>query len=126
MASADQVNMEVKHALPSTRPDVQHGSVTILHAMLVRQFRRNDMAITNQLRILLCGFLQPANMLLGDDEDVHRTLRPDIVECESAIIFVDLFRGCFAPDHAAEQTSGFKVGHRHTVSSFCFPVSRSF
>ena len=47
VASADQMNMEVKHALPSTRPDVKHGSVTILNAVLVRQFRRNDVAVTD-------------------------------------------------------------------------------
>jgi hypothetical protein len=98
------MHVEMKNGLPGTRSDVEHGSIAILDAALPRDIGGDELATADHFCILGRGFLQSAQVLLGNDEHMRRSLRINIVEGIYVLVFVDFLGGYFPANDAAEQT----------------------
>jgi len=97
------VYVQVKNGLPRTRPDVEHGSVAILDAALACDIGGGELAVADKLGILGQRFFQSADVLLGNDQHVRRSLRINIVEGVGMLVFVNFLGGYFPANDAAEQ-----------------------
>jgi hypothetical protein len=111
--------MKMKHGLPRTRADIEHGAIPILDIALPGDLGGDQVAAADQLRVFQLRFLQSREMLLGDDENVRRRLRIHIFERKDLLILMDLPGGNFSTNDAAEQASAGRFGH--AGSPLCEP-----
>jgi len=107
-ATADEVNVKMKDGLAREGADVDHGAVAIFDAALAGDLGGGKLASADDFRVFGLRFFQAGDVLLGDDENVCRPLRIEILEGEDVVIFEDLFRGDFAAKQAAEKTVNHK------------------
>ena len=96
--------MQVKDGLAGARSDVEHRPISILNAALTRNVRGCEMTAANGFRVFGLRFLQSANMLFWNDQHVGWRLRIDVLKRVGVVIFINLLRGNFAGNNAAEQT----------------------
>lgn len=100
------MQMQVRNAFTRIRAAVDHDAITRRKQIqLFRHRARSEKQFSEQRSIRWRRFSQSRNHTLGNDQDVHRRLRIDIVESKHVVIFPDDVRGNFAPDDF------FKNGH---------------
>jgi hypothetical protein len=96
--------VQVKYRLAGARPYIQHGPVAVFDFSLTRNLRGCKMTAANDLRVRSLRLLQSGKVLLRDNQNVRRGLRPDIFEREYVFVFMDLPGRNVAADDAAEKT----------------------
>src|SRR5271166_6239899 len=108
-ASAEQVNVHVKHRLTCAGTDIQDSAVSLLDLALARDFGSGEMAAANDLGVGGLGFLQSSKMPFGNDEHMRGCLRVDVFEGEDVFVFVDFLGRNLAADDATEKAVW--IGH---------------
>jgi len=103
VAAANQVQVKVEDGLAGTRADVIHGPVSVLDAALVRNFRRDEVRVADDLRVFRRSFLDADDVFLGNNEQVRGRLRANVFDREDMVVFVDLLRGDLPGEDVAEQ-----------------------
>lgn len=101
-ASANQVHMQMKHALTRFRAHIEHRAIAIFNATFPRKLGRDHMAVAHLGGIIGRSFLQSTNVPLGDNENMGWRLRVDVLEGKRAIVFVDLLGLRLTFDNSAE------------------------
>src|SRR5579859_3306136 len=111
--SAQQMQMQMKHRLPSSRTYVEHRSIAVLDLTFAGDVRSNEMALADNLRVLGLGFFHSNDVLFRNDENVCGSLRVDVLKDQGLTVFVDFFCGNFTTNNAAEKTiHRFSSGRR--------------
>lgn len=112
MASAEQVQVEVEDGLSGAGADVEDGAIAALDAALASDAGGGELALADQFSIFGLRFLQSGEVALGDDEDVRRGLRVDVLEGEGVLVLVNLLGGDLAGDDLAEEAIHKNAGAR--------------
>jgi hypothetical protein len=108
LASADEVDVKMKHGLTCAGADIEYRAIAVLDAAQARDFSGGEMTAADDSSFLGGGFFQSANVFFGDDEYVRRGLRIEVFESVGDVILVNFFGRNFAGNDTAEQA----VGHR--------------
>ena len=103
--------MQMQDRLARARADVVDGAIPVLDVTLARDLSCDQLAIADQFRILGPGLSEIDNVPFGDDQDVRRRLRIDVLKGQGPVVFVDLLAGEFARDNLAEQTVTHWLAH---------------
>src|ERR1700728_366855 len=111
--ASEQVHVEMKHRLPRSRTNIEHGSISLLDVSLPRNVGRRQMAAPDDLRVLRLGFFQSREMFLRDDQHVRRRLRVDVVKREDVVVLVNFFRRNLAANDAAKKAIG--IAHKRST-----------
>jgi hypothetical protein len=104
VSAAEQVQVDVKHCLPCMTVAVEHGAVagmidaTILGDACGLPDHRPNYGI-----VIGGEVIQRRNVTLGNDEDMYRGFRLDVLERQQLVVFVHAFRGNFSSDNLAKQ-----------------------
>lgn len=107
------MKMHVKNRLQCVRAGVEDGSVSRLgNASVPSDLRGGVEHRADQLWVFDLG--DGRNMAPGDDEDMDRCLRVDVVEGDDAVVDVDLVVGvgCYAAEEAVVQMISSSVPGR--------------
>ena len=96
------MDVQVKNGLAGAGTDVEHGAITVLNLSLTRNIGGREMALTDNFSVGAFGFFQSRKMSFWNDEHMRGSLRVDVFESKDVLVFVDLLRGNFAADKAAE------------------------
>lgn len=96
--------------LPGMFANVKNRSITTgFHAQFTGQLGRDDKEVSHVGGIGLGHLRHAGDVPFGNDEDMDRGLRIDIVECESAIVLVRDIHGDFTLNHSTKEASGHFV-----------------
>ena len=87
--AAEQVKVQVKHRLPRLRAVADHDAECVFHAELARDLADREQQVAEQRLVLRLRVREPRDLLLGDDEDMDRRLRVDVLEGEAQLVLVD-------------------------------------
>src|SRR6516164_9954112 len=110
----------MKDRLARIRSNVEHRAIPLLDATLAGDLRRNKVAVADNLGIFRGGFLDVDDVLFGNDQNVRRRLRLDVLKSVDAIVFEHLLGRNLAGNDLAEQT----VGHDVAMLAKYTPVER--
>lgn len=101
----------MEDGLSGTGPDVEDGTVTLLDVALAGDLCGRQVTVADNFCILGVRFLQPGEVLLGNDQHVGRCLGVDVLKGEDVGVLVDFLRRNLAANDAAEQAIG--VAHQN-------------
>ena len=73
-----------------------------IHALLQRQLGHQHHHAAQHGGVLRLGLGQRGNVGFGNDEEMHRRPRVDVVEREQLFVFIDFFAGNFPRDDFAK------------------------
>ena len=104
LALTQHMHMDVMHGLSAQVIAVHHHPESLRAALLVGQALGGKENMPGQELVCLAQVIEGADVLLGDHQKMHRGLRPDIVEGDNLVIFIQLARGDVSGDDLAEQT----------------------
>lgn len=107
--------VKVEDGLSCSRPNVQHCSISLFDVALASDLGGGQVALSDNLGIFLLRFLEAREMLLGNDQDVGRSLRMNVFKSENVLVFVNLFRGNFSANDSAEEA----IRVHHNLDSQC-------
>src|SRR5436305_8503391 len=112
-AAAEEMQVNVIHALAGLRSLVKDESVTVaIHLPFVGD-AVGHLHHPGQHRTLVPGeIVDGGNVLLGDDEHVGRRHRPDVLEGDDIVVAEDFLRGNLPGEDLAEQAV---LWHRHSL-----------
>ena len=98
------MKVNVEHRLTSIAVAVDDGAIAggIDAALLGNQAGASNHR-AHELVISSLQIVQGRNVPFGNDQNVHRRFRLDVLECQQLIIFVHAFCGDFPGDNLAEQ-----------------------
>ena len=103
--------MNVEHRLPAFAVAVHDQTIPgRIYATLNGQPFRAANQRTEQTRLLFWYIVHSCDVLLGNNENVRRRLRADVVEREHVIVLVDDVTRNFASGELAEQAVAGHVG----------------
>ena len=85
------MHVQMKNRLARSRSHIQHCSISILNPALARNICRSHMTEPDDLRIRGRCLFQTANMFLGNDKHMRRSLRIDVLKRECMLVFINLF-----------------------------------
>jgi hypothetical protein len=117
LPSADEVDVKVEHGLPRAGADVQDGAVALLDIAIAGDLGSREVAAADNFSVRSFGFIQSREMSFGDDKNVSRGLRADVLKSEDVVIFVDFFRGDLAAEDATEEARGSWFSHKKAVTT---------
>src|SRR5450759_80513 len=89
-AATDDVNMKMKHFLPAALAGVDHSTKTIVQSLFFCQLGCQQQHIAEQGGMGIFGLHQRSQMKLGDQHEVHRRDRMDVMKGEQLIVFIHL------------------------------------
>src|SRR5581483_4620204 len=104
IATAQQVQMQMKHRLAGARADVVHRTISVLDAAIASDLGRDQMAVANYLGVFRIRRIKSRDVALGNNQHVGWRLGSDVLEGENSFVFVDFLRGNLAGDDFAEET----------------------
>ena len=87
--AAEQVQVQVRHRLAGPLLAVEDQPIAVRQAQLLRQLRRDQVQMAEQLAVLRLDVRVGRDDLARDDEDVDRRLRVDVVEGDAVVVLVD-------------------------------------
>ena len=90
------------HLLTPHPSAVDYGAKTVCRPGLAGELPRHGQHFAECALMLHPGIVERFDMSFGDDEEVNRRYRPDIVESEDISVFVKFFRRDAALDYFAE------------------------
>src|SRR4051794_16252817 len=97
------MDVKVEDGLSSPGSHVDYGAIAVFNVALARDLRRSQMTAAHGLSIFSAGLFQSANVLLGDDQHVRRSLWVDVFEGKGVIVFENFPGRNFSANDAAEQ-----------------------
>jgi hypothetical protein len=103
--------MQMEDCLACVGTNVVDGPKPVLEVAFARDPGRYDLAITNQLRVRFGCLINADDMFFGDNQDVRRRLRFNVLKDERFVVFINLFCWDFAGDDFAEET----IGHNNEM-----------
>ena len=83
------MQMKMENGLPGARPCIHHNPVSFGDLKLARELSGDTMQMPHYRLILLVRFQRGREMFSGYHQQVHGSLRIDIVKCDAAFIVVD-------------------------------------
>ena len=92
------MEVQVRHALAAVLPNIGNDTVAVfVYAEVLAQpgDDRKHMAKQRRVRLAQCG--RRSDMPLGDNEEMDRGLRVDVIKSQQGIILIQLVRGEFPP-----------------------------
>jgi hypothetical protein len=96
--------MNVENGLTRLAVAVEHGAITALgKSALSRNRGTTPQHLSNQRLVRFGNVVGCGNVLPRHHEDVHGSLRVDVVECDDVIVLVHQRRGDLATHDLAEQ-----------------------
>ena len=98
--------MQVENRLSGPPAHVVHRPVSILDPALPRNRRRYHVAMPDYFRVRRRRLFQAGNVSLGNDQDVRRRLRINVLDRDGVRVFVNFLGGNLVPDNAAEKAFG--------------------
>src|SRR5258708_24634086 len=90
------------HLLPAHTSGVDDDAKAVGRPLLARQARRHGEELAQHSLVARVAIRQRIDMFLGDDHEMHRGERMDVVESENIGVLVDFSAGNFSPDDLAE------------------------
>jgi hypothetical protein len=87
-AAAQKVKVQMKDGLPGFRSGIDDGAVSGGEVELAGQFGGNPVQMAKHRLIGFPGFLGRCEMLSGNYQDVHRSLRIDVMKSNRGFILV--------------------------------------
>src|SRR6185503_13046650 len=123
LGPAEDVHMYMIHLLMSDPPGVQDDPEAIGRALLPGELSRERKHLAERLVLSHPGFVQRRDVLLRDDEQVHRCLRADVVEREHIFVLVDPLRRNLAAGDLAEDAAWIAA---HFARSFLLCLRAAF
>src|ERR1700682_203534 len=100
--AADDVDMQMIHVLSSHPTGVDDGPEAVGRALLAGERAGLRHHLAEHLGVLDAHVRQRIHVLLGDDHEVHRRERIDVVEGEHVVVLVHLAAGDLAGHDLAE------------------------
>src|SRR3990172_5070085 len=94
--------MNMIHLLVSHPPRVDDGAKALGRPFLAGKLAGKRQHPAEGAVLRHAGVVQRGHVLLGDDQEVHRRLRPDVVERKNVLVLVNLLGRDLAPDDFAE------------------------
>src|ERR1017187_719612 len=101
--SPQQMQMKMKHGLPSAAPVVEHGAVAVGQMAILGKLGGGQLQFAEHGDVVRRGFGQRIQMLPGTQQDMHRCLRLNILKREYFGVFVHQLRRNFPAADFAEQ-----------------------
>ena len=101
--------MQVKDGLSGAGTNVEDGAVSLLDLALAGDHGSGEMAAADDFCVTAFRFFQSCKMPFGNNQDVRRRLRINILKREDVFIFENLFRRNLAANDAAEEA--IRVSH---------------
>ena len=86
------MHVDVVDGLSALLVAVHHHAETFLAALLPGQALGDEEHVSGQQPVFFAQVGEGGNVLLGDDQEMHRRLRADVVEGDDLIVFVELAR----------------------------------
>src|SRR5688572_11168971 len=120
LASTEEVQMDMEDRLPGVLAVVEHEAVAARQPLLFCKLTCNVDQVSDQRLVRLLHVLDPIDRLLGNDQDVRRSLRIDVAEREAAIILVDDLGRDLAIDDLAEKS----LRHARSVARTTSPLKQ--
>ena len=99
---AEDVHMDMIHLLMPHPAGVDDGAEAVRRALLAGESPGEREHLAERLVLRHAGVVQRGDVLLRNDQEVHRRLRPDVVESEHVLVLVDLLRRDLAAHDLAE------------------------
>src|SRR5882762_5443371 len=103
---AEDVHMEMIHLLMPLATRVDDRAKTVGGPLFARQLSGERKHLAQGPQLAHPGLIQRRQVLLRHDEEMHRRLRPDVVEGKHVVILVDLLRRDLAARDLAENAVG--------------------
>src|SRR6266853_1680637 len=119
--AADDVDVQMIHLLPAHTSGVDDDEKAVGRPLLARQARRHGEELAQHSLVARVAIGQRIDMFLGDDHEMHRGERMDVMEGENVGVLVDFPAGDLSPDDLAEDAS-LRV-HRYFRSAFARRLS---
>lgn len=101
--------MQVKDGLSSAGANVEDSAVSLLDLALSGDHGSGQMAAADDFGVTAFRFFQSCKMPFGDNQDVCRRLRVNILKRKNVFIFENFFRWNLAANDATEEAIG--IGH---------------
>src|SRR5712671_6809815 len=119
--AADDVDVQMIHLLPAHTSGVDDDAKAVGRPLLARQARRHGEELAQHSLVARVAIRQRIDMFLGDDHEMHRGERMDVMKGENIGVLVDFSAGDLSPDDLAEDAS-LRV-HRYFRSAFARRLS---
>src|SRR2546423_1627314 len=110
VGAADDVDMKMIHVLTPDPAGVDDRAEAVGRALLAREPRGTREDAPQHVRVGVGRRGERIDVLLGDDHEVHRRHRIDVVEGEHLLVLVHLAARDLARDDLAEDAIGFAHG----------------
>lgn len=111
MAPAQNVEMQMKHALAAMRTGIDDDAVPgVGNTLQFRDLTAGQHQTSEQPTIRVLQFGHRDHMFSGDDERMRRRLGVDIVECDHHIVLIDERCGNSPRDNFAKETVTHEAG----------------
>ena len=81
------MDVQVKNGLAGTWADITDRTKRSLDLALLRNTSCDKITVADEISISRLRFRQPGDVLLGNNQDVGRSLRVDVFEGISAVVF---------------------------------------
>ena len=97
------MDVEVRHGFAGVGAVVDHEAEAVVELEFFRDLAGDEEQVAEDRLIFRGGFADARDRFFGDDEQVDRRLRLDVVEDDAAVVLVFDAAGYFAGDDAFEE-----------------------
>src|SRR5450759_3017251 len=111
--------MKMKHFLPAALAGVDHSTKTIVQSLFFCQLGCQQQHLAEQGGMGIFGLHQRSQMKLGDQHEVHRCDRVDVMKGEQLIVFIHLAARNFTVCNFTKQT----VAHAQSFLRLTFSAT---
>src|SRR6266568_4268206 len=122
--AADDMHVQMIHLLSADTSGVDDRAETVGRPLLARQARRHGEDLAEERLLAHAAVRERIDVLLGDDHEMHRGKRVDVVEGEDVGVLVDFLAGDLAPHDLAEDAS-FRIHLYFRSASVRRPSARA-
>lgn len=88
LSSTHYVHVQMVNGLSTVVSVVNYNTVAVRKSFL-RQIFGGQQQMAENFFVFFFRFVEERNFGLGDDQEVHRCLRIDVVKCHAFVVFVD-------------------------------------
>src|SRR6266571_5241986 len=119
--AADDMDVQMIHLLPAHSSGVYDDAKPVGRPLLARQARRHGEDLAQYRLVAHVAIRERVDVFLGDDHEVNRSERMDVMEGENVGVLVHFLAGDFSPDDLAEDAV-FRI-HSYFRSAFARRLS---
>jgi hypothetical protein len=103
VASAEQVNVQVIYGLAAVLPGVDDETIAVVQLLLSRNLASQVQQVAEHRSVLRQSMCVRRDVLLRNDQYMHRSLRVDIRERERVLVLTQALGGNGTGDDLAEE-----------------------